>query len=601
MRSFSPGNSLAAGNQRCPVYSGSATSADNCLDKIPVRKVDAFTCGEIAQPVEQRPEKPCVPSSILGLATSLSQRLLQSAVFILGMNGMSLYTLRNLRVPARASIDLEMETAAKLRLPGSSFRIVRVLRQAVDTRRANHPVFDFTLQLEFSEAPRPNSDLIPMALPEASPSPPIKVSDPHPCIIGMGPAGLFCALAMVENGLQPWLFDQGDPLLERSAKVSEFWLKGVLDEDSNVQFGEGGAGAFSDGKLTSRGSDPALLKVFEQLIRFGAPPSIAFLALPHLGTEGIRAVVAGIRAHLLERGCRFHYRSALQDLELASGKVSRVLINGEWFAPETLVLGLGNSARASFRMLHRRGVSLEPKPFALGLRIEQLQSSIDRLVYGGESWSELLGPATYRLTAPTGFTFCMCPGGHVIAASSESSSVVTNGMSFSKRGNAFCNSAIVTSVTSSDFGEGLWKGMELQGQLERAAFQSGYLAPAQTAQRFLEGQPEAQKPLASYLPDVYPANLTTLFPMAITNRLQAALRRFGEILPGFYNAAVLIAPETRTSSPIRILRDRSNLNSLSAANLYPIGEGGGYAGGIISSAADGWRLGERFRASASSK
>ncbi|HOZ00562.1 MAG TPA: hypothetical protein PLG20_02010 [Candidatus Syntrophosphaera sp.] len=505
------------------------------------------------------------------------------------------YTLRNLRFPARADFNLEDEAAAKLCVPRTAFRMESILRQAVDTRKANHPVYDFTLELAFSTSPPRHPDLSETPAQPQFPVSPIAVSDPHPFIIGMGPAGLFCALAMAENGLQPWLFDRGDPLELRSAKVSEFWLDGVLDPDSNVQFGEGGAGAFSDGKLTSRGKDPSLNRILEELVRFGAPAEIAWQALPHLGTDGIRAVVKKLREYLIAKGCRFHYRSALEDLDLEQGKVRRARISGQWHKPEMIILALGNAARGAFRMLHERGVALEPKPFALGLRIEQKQSHINRLVYGSEKWAELLGPATYRLTASTGFTFCMCPGGHVIAAASEAGGVVTNGMSFAGRRNAFCNSAVVTSVGESDYGSGLWDGIDLQRRIERAACKSGYLAPAQTASGFLREKLDGGKPAASYLPDVYAADLNALFTSDIAQRLKSALQRFDEILRGFTNEAVLIAPETRTSSPLRIPRHNKDLHSLSARNLFPIGEGSGYAGGIVSSAADGWRLGSRFR------
>jgi len=505
------------------------------------------------------------------------------------------YTLRNLRFPARRDLNLEVEVARKLRLPEADFRIARILRKAVDTRRHDQPVYDLTLQLSFSAQPPSHPDLAEQKPVQTAEPDAIKVTDSHPCIVGMGPAGLFCALAMVDNGLRPRLFDRGDPLEQRAARVIEFWDKGVLDPESNVQYGEGGAGAFSDGKLTSRGHDPAVQQVFEAMISFGAPPDIAYEALPHLGTEGIRAMVKKIRDHLIEKGCTFHYRSELRDLEFSGDRVSRARINDEWITPGILVLALGNSARDTFKMLQGKGLRLEPKPFALGLRIEQKQAKINELVYGSERWAEILGPASYRFTAATGFTFCMCPGGQVIAASTEADSIVTNGMSYAARQNAFCNSAIVTPVSSEDYGDGLWDGMDLQRRLEQSAFRPGYLAPAQTTENFLNGVPETQTPALSYLPGVYPVDLNTLFPPNIAKRLASALKRFDQVLPGFHSDAVLVAPETRTSSPIRITRHRELLHSDSASNLFPIGEGSGYAGGIVSSAADGWRLGSRLR------
>lgn len=505
------------------------------------------------------------------------------------------YSLHNLRFLVQTDYDLEEQISRKLKLPRADFALQQILRKAVDTRRKNHPVYDFTVQLAFSgQAPRHADLAVLKPAPEVS-NPDIPCSDAHPFIIGMGPAGLFCALAMVENGLQPWLFDQGDALETRTAKVESFWKDGLLDEESNIQFGEGGAGAFSDGKLTCRSNNPDLQKVLGELVRFGAPEEINYSALPHLGTDGIRKVIRNIRDYLSSKGCQFHYRSKLQDLEVTAGRLTRVNICGEWQRPELLVLGLGNSARSTFKLLQQRGLPLEAKAFAVGFRIEHQQAQIDRLVYGGEQWADILGPASYRLTSPAGFTFCMCPGGTVIGASSERDSVVTNGMSFAQRSNPRCNSAIVSPVTAVDYGTGLWAGLALQSQIEKAAFREGYLAPAQTALAYLKGALDKNDLQSSYRPGIYSYELSKLYSTGITERLRSALHSFDGIFRGFSANAVLVAPETRTSSPVRILRDRTTLASLGAANLYPIGEGSGYAGGIVSSAVDGLRLGKRLK------
>ena len=516
------------------------------------------------------------------------------APFLFG-DHMKTFTLRNLRFPARPEFSLAEETSRKLGLPASAFEIVRIVRQALDTRRRGHPVFDFTLQLSFSgEVPR-HKDLTPLEMSPLRECAPIQAQDPHPFIIGMGPAGLFCALAMVENGLQPWLFDRGDALEQRADKVNDFWRHGSLDEDSNVQCGEGGAGAFSDGKLTARGGDPVLQMVLEQMLRFGAPAEIAWSALPHLGTDGIRALVRKLREYLLLKGCRFFHRHTLEDLEISGGKLTRLKLNSEWHSPELAVLALGNSARSTWPLLQRRGVDLEPKPFALGFRIEHIQAWINALVYGQGNWAEFLGPASYRLTAPTGFTFCMCPGGQVIAAASEQGGVVTNGMSFAARAGIYANSAIVTPVSATDYGAGLWDGVELQRRLEKLSFRETFLAPVQSARAFLCGTEDPETPQSTYTPGTYASDLSRLFPAEISSRLRDTLIRFDQVLPGFSQNAVLIAPETRTSSPIRITRHKQGLHCVGIENLYPVGEGSGYAGGISSSAADGWRLGTRIR------
>ena len=509
-------------------------------------------------------------------------------------DSMKTYNLRNLRFPVCRDYDLLDKAAAKLGLAPSDIRLEEVIRRNVDTRRKGHPIYDFTLRISFCSPPRPHHDLSESPESQDIAAISINVSDDRPLIVGMGPAGLFCALAMVQNGLRPILHDRGEALEERASRVERFWQDGTLDPDSNVQFGEGGAGAFSDGKLTSRSGDSAIRRVFAELIRFGAPESIAWEALPHLGTDGVRAVVKKIREFLISQGCQFHYRSMLSDIELRDGVIVRAKLNGEWISPENLILGIGNSARETFRLLARRGVLLEAKPFAIGVRIEQKQADIDRIVYGSGDWQRFLGPASYRLTAPTGFTFCMCPGGFVIAASSEPSGCVTNGMSYAARQAEHCNSAVVTSVGTADYGTGLWAGMEMQASIEAKSFREGFPAPAQRAVEFMAGVSYQHGFTASYKPGVYTADLASLFPAPIAERLKSALFRFEKVLPGFTLDAVLIAPETRTSSPLRIIRDKVNGNAAGIANLFPIGEGGGYAGGIMSSAADGWRLGERF-------
>ncbi|MDD3633139.1 MAG: hypothetical protein PHW38_05065 [Candidatus Cloacimonetes bacterium] len=508
---------------------------------------------------------------------------------------MKTYTLSDFRIPAGKDIILENEIARELHIPVSSFKVQKIVRKALDTRKKDYPVWVLTLQLEFYSSPPVHpalSEIQPLKIEAYTP---ILVHNPHPYIIGMGPAGLFCALAMVENGFKPWLFDKGDSLEERLIKVQDFWQKGILDENSNVQFGEGGAGTFSDGKLTSRRNDALTQRIYSELIKFGTPEEIAYEALPHLGTDGIQKIVKRIREYLITKGCKFHYRTPLTDIKLSEGKVSQVAFGNQWQEPEIIILALGNAARNTWKMLYEREIALAAKPFAIGFRIEQKQSDINRWIYGNESWSEILGPASYRLACKTGFTFCMCPGGNVILASSENNTVVTNGMSFSARKGIYGNSAIVTAVSAKDYGTGIWDGMKLQIDMETKAFHKGYLAPAQKADDFLQNKDSFVPLYSTCLPGIYPFNLNRFFPSSITSRLSSTLKYCNHIFPGFYTDAILVAPETRTSSPIKILRKEDYLSSLSASNLYPIGEGSGYSGGIISSAADGWRLGERFR------
>ena len=508
---------------------------------------------------------------------------------------MKTYILSNLRIPAGEDFILEDEIARELHLPSTFFKLHRIIRKALDTRKKDHPIWVFTVELEFYFSPPRHPDLCEVQSLKTVNLSPIFIKNPHPYIIGMGPAGLFCALAMVENGLQPWLFDKGDPLEERLIKVQDFWQKGILDENSNIQFGEGGAGTFSDGKLTSRRNEALTQRIYSELIKFGAPEEIAYEALPHLGTDGIQMIVKRIREYLLARGCKFHYRTCLTDIKLNDEKVSQVAFGNQWQEPEIVILAPGNAARDTWKMLHKRGILLEAKPFALGFRIEQKQSDINRWIYGNEHWAEILGPASYRLACKTGFTFCMCPGGKVIIAASEKNTIVTNGMSFSRRESDYGNSAIVTAVNAKNYGNGIWDGINYQINLEKKAFHPGYLAPAQRAKDFLQNQNYSHSIHSTCLPGIYPCNLNNLFSPFISSCLSSTLKYCNHIFPEFYTNSILIAPETRTSSPIKILRKKDELSSLSASNLYPIGEGSGYSGGIISSAVDGWRLGERFK------
>jgi uncharacterized FAD-dependent dehydrogenase len=508
------------------------------------------------------------------------------------------YLLRNLKIPVSAHPDLVSAISKKLSIPKSMLIRFEVTRKALDTRKKYQPFFDFTILLELDTSRPDHPDLQPYNLPIVPLSLPVPQSDPHPFIIGTGPAGLFCALAMVGNGLQPYLFEMGDALDDRAGKVKEFWENGKLDTQSNVQSGEGGGGTFSDGKLTSRSTNYYINQVHELLIRFGAPAHIAFDALPHLGTDGIRQVVRNIRSYLLGQGCRFHYQHQLEDITIAGGKVTSAVINGESHQPQTLIIAPGNAARATFRMLAHRGLTVTGKAFSVGFRIAHPQSWIDKSIYGSEKWSDLLGAASYRLTAPHAgkgtYTFCMCPGGYIVNAASEARANVTNGMSFANRANHWGNSAIVTSITEQDFGLGALDGLAYQERIEQAAFLENYALPSCRVTDYLQGRISQLIPASCLLGNAVPADIAVLFTAEQNIAFRSALQRFDRILPGFIKEGIIIAPETRTSSPVRFEREATHLNCNDLYNLYIIGEGGGYAGGIISSAADGYKIGSKF-------
>ena len=503
------------------------------------------------------------------------------------------YLLRNLRIPVVEDTGLEMAVCQKLGVPNTAFRLEQILRKALDTRRKGHPIWDYSLELSIPDGRINHKDLSPYQS-EPWPELPHRLIPDNPIVIGMGPAGLFAALALVERGIKPRIYDQGSELSQRTEHVNEFWDKGILREESNVQFGEGGAGAFSDGKLTSRGNNPVVRRIYELLIQFGANPAIAFEALPHCGTDGIRALVQRFREYLLSMGAEFHYNSKLTDLEIIAGRLKRIKINDSWEDCSTLILALGNSARDTFRLLAGRGLAMEAKDFAVGFRIEHIQAQINRAIYGSEKWAETLGPASYRLADGKVYSFCMCPGGEVIAASSSAGAVVTNGMSLSSRSGLYCNSAIVTSVGKDVFGSSLFAGMEFQEKIEQESFVDGYYAPAQRIEDFMKSKDTTARFFASYRPGVKSTDLARTYPAEQTNLIKSSLQKFDAIVHDFIKNAVLIAPETRTSSPVRIIRDKAMLCSTSCEDVFPVGEGSGYAGGIISSAADAYRTASTF-------
>ncbi|HEX8961330.1 MAG TPA: hypothetical protein VF775_07130, partial [Geobacteraceae bacterium] len=418
-------------------------------------------------------------------------------------------------------------------------------------------------------------------------------------IAGMGPAGLFAALRLTAYGLTPTLIERGKPVDERVKDVRTFWGKGGLDPESNVQFGEGGAGTFSDGKLTTRLRDANIDYVLQELVRFGAPSDILFLAKPHIGTDRLRVVVTNIRHYLESCGVEIRFRTRLTDIVGNAGRVAGVVLNDRVEEPcDILVLAPGHSARDTYRMLESRSVRLDAKPFAVGVRVEHPQELINRIQYGMPAHSGL-PPADYALawnnrrTGRSAYSFCMCPGGEVVAGSSERGGVVTNGMSAYRRNSPYANSALVVNVGKDDFGSGSpLAGMEFQRTLEQKAFAAGggdYCAPAQNLLAFL-GERRKAALSSTYRPGVREADLSQVLPGFVAEALREGLRHFDRKMRGFITGeACLIGVETRTSAPVRIVRG-DDFQSVTLPGLYPAGEGAGYAGGIMSAALDGIRV-----------
>ncbi len=431
----------------------------------------------------------------------------------------------------------------------------------------------------------------------------------RPVVIGTGPCGLFAGLLLAQMGLRPIILERGKMVRERTQDTWGLWRKSVLNPESNVQFGEGGAGTFSDGKLYSQIKDPRYLgrKVLTEFVKAGAPEEILYVSKPHIGTFRLVGVVETMRATIESLGGEFRFQSRVTDIEIeAAGDQNEVrgvvLASGEHIASEHVVLAVGHSARDTFEMLHRRRVYLEAKPFSIGFRIEHPQSLIDRVRYGHYAGHKLLGAADYKLVhhANNGrsvYSFCMCPGGTVVAATSEPGRVVTNGMSQYSRNERNANAGIVVGITPADYPGDVLAGIAFQRQWESRAFELGggnYCAPAQRVGDFLTRR--ASKALGevtpSYTPGVKLTDLSTCIPDYAIQAIREALPAFDKQIKGFaMDDALLTGVETRTSSPIRIKRN-SEFESMNTRGLYPAGEGAGYAGGILSAAVDGIEVAE---------
>ena len=425
-------------------------------------------------------------------------------------------------------------------------------------------------------------------------------------IAGFGPAGMFCALTLCEFGYKPIVLERGAAMDERIAAVDRYQSGGALDPQTNVQFGEGGAGTFSDGKLTTRINDPLCSRVLEKLHKFGAPEDILTNAKPHIGTDKLRGVVKNLRERIIELGGEVRFLSQLEDVGVNGGRIRSVRANGSDIDCGALVLAIGHSAHDTFEMLLKNGIELVPKPFSVGARIEHLQSDIDRALYGKFAGHPALPPAEYALSYRENdrgvYTFCMCPGGFVVASASSEGSIVTNGMSYFDRAGINANRAVLVSVSSDDFGTEPLSGVDFIRRLETKAFELGArhgvngTAPAMMTREFLNGGSAFSlgQVTPTYPLGVEPCDLRKLFPDFISDRLAEGIRQFERKIRGFSDSdSVLTAVESRTSSPVRIPRSDSG-EALSCENLYPCGEGAGYAGGIMSAAVDGIRTAVRI-------
>jgi uncharacterized FAD-dependent dehydrogenase len=500
-------------------------------------------------------------------------------------------------------------------LPAVKFTI---LKKSLDARRKSQLRFVLSLKLNLTrdekkrlqqKYPALRLRSCPEEKPQAIGHPPhttAGISRSPVCIVGSGPAGLFCALRLLKHGVTSTLLEQGEQVDIRSKKVRDFWTNGLLDLRTNVQFGEGGAGTFSDGKLNTSKNNINIKYVLEQFQRYGAPAEILYEAKPHIGTNNLQKVVHKLREYLLAQGCTIRFNNEVTDLRIVNGLVKELVSNEqETLSIGTLVLAIGNSSRKLFRLLHKKGVALQAKNFAVGFRVEHPQELIDEIQYGTKKRHPLLPPADYKLTFNKDglgvYSFCMCPGGQVIAASSEKDRLVINGMSVFERNSGYANSALVVSVTQATV-DGInapdnLKGLVFQEMLEERTFAMGggnYFAPVERLTSFLDGQNTGGPITCSYRPGTTVNELSTLLPEKMSALLKEAIRYFDTKMPGFITQeAVLLGTETRTSSPLTILRTEKG-TSLNIANMYPCGEGAGYAGGIMSAALDGIATAEKL-------
>ncbi len=504
--------------------------------------------------------------------------------------------VKNIKVPIFDD-DIKKHTALKLKINKNHITSLKINKKSIDARRKNnlHYVYEVDVACQNEVKFLKNKDVIitPIEEYKFNNFGTAKLEN-RPIIIGSGPAGLFCAYILAQNNYKPIIIERGEKIEDRIKTVNKFWQENILNENSNVQYGEGGAGTFSDGKLNTLVKDKnfRMKKVFETFVKMGAPKEILYEAKPHIGTDVLKDVIVNLRKEIVKLGGTFKYNTFMSDINV-SDKIEAIKINDKTINTNVLVLAIGHSSRDTYKMLYEKGVAMSPKPFAVGIRLQHPQELINKAQYGNIN----LPPASYKLTYNNKsrgiYTFCMCPGGYVINASSEQKKLAINGMSNYKRDSKIANSAIIVTVSPQDFGFHPLDGIKFQRKLEENAYKKGNgKIPAQNYNDFKKGIPSTTIiGKHAFKGEYIPCDINDIYPKYITDALKEAIDYFGTKIKYFNNDETVIAAcESRTSSPVRIQRDENFETNIKG--IYPCGEGSGYAGGITTSAMDGIKVAE---------